>query len=229
VTRLERLISGASHLLLDFDGPVCSVYAGVPPERVAAEMLARAVDCHVKVPAELQREADPMVVLEWAGASQNQELIELLDSTLTRAEVDAVLSATFTDGAIAVIDRANMLGMPIAVVSNNSADCIVRFLEMHGLAEKITAIAARPPGQPEKMKPDPYIVLRALDLLGAKPEASPFVGDSFTDIQVARTVGIQIIALANKSSKIAPFTATEPDALITSMSTLADAFPTRNP
>jgi len=186
-------------------------------------MLARAMAYGVAIPAELEGESDPMEVLAWSAVSRDQHLISILDQTLTEAETEAVSSATLVSGAVGVIDRARALGIGVAIVSNNSAECIVKFLQIQGLSNSIAAIVARPPERPEKMKPDPYVVLRALEILEIKASNGLMVGDSLTDIQAAQAVGVPIIALANRPAKIEPFTALAPDAVILDMTTLADA------
>jgi hypothetical protein len=60
-------------LLLDFDGPICSIFAGYPAPRVAAELVALLDVEGVAVPPEVRGEGDPLAVLRWVGEACSQD------------------------------------------------------------------------------------------------------------------------------------------------------------
>jgi HAD superfamily hydrolase (TIGR01509 family) len=117
---------------------------------------------------------------------------------------------------------ANQTGRRIAVVSNNSADCIHAYLSAHQLTTYVQLVIGRPEAVPERMKPHPYPVLAAIGELGAEPGECLLVGDSFSDIEAAQAAGVAVIGYANKPGKRERLT--DADVVIDSMAELVDAF-----
>ena len=216
-----RAILGTGPLLLDFDGPVCSVFAGYPAPRVAADLVVQLRAAGVDVPKAVACEADPLEVLRWTGAICGSEVTAVVEDKLCTAELRAVESAAPTPYGHEVVLAARSAGMSVAVVSNNSAEAVAAYLSAHGLADQIMSIVGRPYADPARMKPNPEPILAAARLLGADPAACVLVGDSLTDIQGARAAGVRVIGYANRPPKVAAFVGA--DAVITTMGDLAEA------
>jgi beta-phosphoglucomutase-like phosphatase (HAD superfamily) len=206
-------------LLLDFDGPVCSVFAGYPAPRVAAELVALLEVEGVAMPSELRGETDPIAVLRWAGQSGSHELTVMVEKALCAAELRAVGLATPAPFGHEVILGAYARGVPVAVVSNNSAEAIAAYLTAHQLAACVTTIVGRAYAEPWRMKPDPGPVLEAVRVLEAEPEDCVLVGDSLSDIEAARAAGVAVIGYANRAWKIGAFAGA--DLVVTSMGVVA--------
>ncbi|OKJ44696.1 hypothetical protein AMK25_16985 [Micromonospora sp. TSRI0369] len=64
---LGRLLSEVGAVLLDFDGPVCSIFAGYPAPQVAAELVDVLLQRGVDVSPDLASEPEPLEVLRRAG------------------------------------------------------------------------------------------------------------------------------------------------------------------
>ena len=105
-------------ILLDFDRPVCSIFAGMP-DHVAAQRLRNVLTVHGVTPSDHIAEAhDPLQVLRFIG-EQHRHLVPEVEHELQLAELDAVESAMPTPHAFDVIRHAPELGL--AIVGNNSA------------------------------------------------------------------------------------------------------------
>jgi AHBA synthesis associated protein len=65
-----------------------------------------------------------------------------------------------------------------------------------------------------RAKPAPDIVLRALELLGARPEEAMMLGDASTDIAAARAAGVDTVAALWGESDASALIAAEPDAAL---------------
>src|SRR5690606_9574093 len=89
----REALAGKSLLLLDFDGPVCSVFAGYPALQIAAELVETIDGFAPDLAAGLNGERDPMEVLRSAARSPPAELVDRVDEQLNRAELEAVESA----------------------------------------------------------------------------------------------------------------------------------------
>ncbi len=103
----------------------------------------------------------------------------------------------------------------MAIVSNNSGPAVSAYLTKHSLADSVDHVFGRPYAEPQLMKPDPGIVLDAVQAVEDVPAACVLIGDSFTDIEAARAAGVKVIGYANRPTKVAPFAAA--DAVITTM------------
>jgi hypothetical protein len=66
---LRQIIGGTRHLLLDFDGPICSVYAGTPAPGVAKQLGNALTVAGFTLPADIEDEDDPLEVFRAAAAS----------------------------------------------------------------------------------------------------------------------------------------------------------------
>jgi phosphoglycolate phosphatase len=73
------------------------------------------------------------------------------------------------------------------------------------------------------MKPNPYIITTALRLVSAEPDDAVLIGDTITDVHVAKTTGVRSIGYAKTTTRGAEFTAAGADAITEQISTLAAA------
>jgi len=94
------------------------------------------------------------------------------------------------------------------------------FLERHGLADLVGGVLGRPYARPELMKPDPFLVGRAVDLLDRA--RCCMIGDAVTDIEFSRRAGLASVAYAKSPRHEARLRPAEPDAVIRAMTALAD-------
>jgi HAD superfamily hydrolase (TIGR01509 family) len=223
IGNLERAVGDEGPLLLDFDGPICRVFAGYPADSVADRARQVATRFGEAVPVSIADTGDPLAVLQWAATLGRPDIVLSMEQELTSAELHAVETAEETHGVRALIRAASAAGRPIAVVSNNSAPAIHKFLEARSLAKYVSAVEGRPSGRPDWMKPHPYLLFNAIRDLASEPSACVFIGDSMTDIDAGRAAGVRVIAYANRACKVEPFRAADPDAFVTSMGNVADA------
>ncbi|WBB78616.1 HAD family phosphatase [Micromonospora sp. WMMD882] len=218
---LHRLMAGIDAILLDFDGPVCSVFAGYPAPRVAAELVDVLRKQGVDVPSDLAIEPDPLEVLRRTGAAGDQAVTQAVEDALCEAERHAVETAEPTPYGREVIVAARQAGVPVAVVSNNSAGAVKAYLTSHRLAAYVSPVIGRAYADPDRMKPNPEPILQAVRALNNAASRCVLIGDSVSDIDGARTAGVQVIGYANRPSKIKALRAAGANAVIGSMSEIA--------
>ncbi|MER7169773.1 HAD family hydrolase, partial [Micromonospora sp. NPDC000207] len=180
---LGRLLGEVGAVLLDFDGPVCSIFAGYPAPLVAGELVDVLRREEVAVTSDLADEPDPLEVLRRTGASGDQGATRAVEAALCAAERRAVETAEPTPYGREVIVAARQAGMPVAAVSNNSAGAVSSYLVAHRLAGHVTPVIGRAYAEPTRMKPHPEPILQAVHALGQSPSRCVLVGDSLTDIE----------------------------------------------
>lgn len=220
---LGRLLGKVDAVLLDFDGPVCSIFAGYPAPQVTGELVNVLRRRDVKVSSDLATETDPLEVLRRIGTTGDQDATRAVEDALCAAERQAVKTAEPTPYGREVIVAARQAGMPVAVVSNNSPGAVSAYLAAHRLAGHISPVVGRAYANPDRMKPHPESILQAVRDLGHLPNRCVLIGDSVTDIEGAQASGTRVIGYANRAAKVELFRTAGADVVITSMRELAQA------
>jgi hypothetical protein len=125
---LVRLLAETGPILLDFDGPVCSIFANHPASIVADNIRALLVARDIRMPESIIGEGDPLEVLRWTVTLGKPELTREIEDALRADELRAASSATPTPYAREVIVTARQAGRSVAIVSNNSEPAITEYL-----------------------------------------------------------------------------------------------------
>ena len=219
MTSAADLVARARVVLLDFDGPICSVFAGYPAVRAVSAILRALEAAGFEVRPPWLNLGDPHQLLVEV-ATQIPEAVGIAEDALTRSEVHAVDSAQITVGVTDLIDQVTHRGQQWAVVSNNSPESIARFCTRKDFARTPSLTVGRPKGEPHLMKPNPFALRHALKVLRTPARDAVFIGDSVSDIQAGRTVGIPTIGYANKPAKPMLLEAAQAGVIITSMDDL---------
>ncbi|MEE1813347.1 HAD family hydrolase [Streptomyces sp. BE133] len=226
---LVALVATSDAVLFDFDGPICDVFAGMPAPGVAKALSGIVAEQAPEFAPEAEATDDPMEVHRLSQLG-GPSLLATVESALTAAEVAAVaVAGPPIGGAVWALKAAHSTGRKVAVVSNNSAECVKVFLALHSLDEFVHEVVGRPELNPALMKPSPHPLLVASTTLGVAPARSVLVGDSVTDIEAAKAAGMHVIGFANKPPKRTALPSAGADAVIASMETLAKALARRIP
>ncbi|MFF5975729.1 HAD family hydrolase [Streptomyces sp. NPDC012769] len=198
---LASLLLRCDAVLFDFDGPICHVFEGLPAPRVAQELSTLLASLAPALSEDACSTDDPMVVhqLSRRGGS---EVLAAVEAALTEAEVKAVgVAGPPTPGAVDALKAARASGRRVAVVSNNSAECVHVYLNAQGLSDVVETVVGRPALRPDLMKPSPHPLLAAAAHLGVAPERTALIGDSLSDVEAARAAAAASIGFANKPGK----------------------------
>ncbi len=204
-----QLIAQSEGLLLDFDGPVCNVYAGSDPARIARQ-IAAAFNLDIETD-------DPLDLIGHALAIDGP--VDELHQALTNAEIETVGTATETPG---IRQLVKTYGRPIAIVSNNGRQAIETWLARSRLDQYVAVVIGR---DPRHMKPDPQPLQLAADRLGMQLTGCVFVGDSTSDALAADRAGVPMVALANRPHKRQLFSGERCAAIINSIHELTSINP----
>lgn len=199
---LQHILTDTDTLLLDFDGPVCSVFANFPAPVVAnhlREILTE--DDHTDLPPEVEKADDPFDVFKYAAQLGDGEA-GYIEAALRAYEVEAVATALPTPGAHELVARWSAAGRKLAIVSNNSAAAVETYLHQHRLIDHVVAVIGRTSSDPTLLKPHPHLVVTAMNETATPADRCTFVGDSESDMLAARAAGIKAIGYANKAGKV---------------------------
>jgi phosphoglycolate phosphatase len=218
--RLGEIIAQTRHLFLDFDGPICSIFAGLKPETVASKLCDLITGQGITPPSAIAAASDPFEVFTWA-ATISPALAADVEAAMTDLEVAAVPTAEPTRGTHAVIASAHESGRTVSVVSNNSERAVRAYLARHALNGPVSIVIARTSPDPDLLKPCPHLLNEAIAASHADPAACTLVGDRVSDIDAARQAGTHSIGYANKPGKTDRFAGAQAGAIITSLAPLA--------
>ncbi|HKN98093.1 MAG TPA: HAD family hydrolase [Pseudonocardiaceae bacterium] len=192
------LLAEREHVLLTFDGPVCSVYAGVG-ERVVADRLRAYLGPHL--PETVATTADPFEVLAWARtlSATAGRLVEL---ELRKQELAAMATAVQTPGVLDLVRDLALRGHTVTVVSNHSMDAVGAYLAGREIGRYVYEISARHSEEPTPLMPDPYLLTQAVLLLDTTPDRACLVAGSVMDVQAASAAGLPAIEYAPHSAAL---------------------------
>jgi HAD superfamily hydrolase (TIGR01509 family) len=225
---LGTIIGRTRFLLLDFDGPICAIFAGLPAPLVAARLRELLGSNGTSLPESVASEDDPIEVLRFTSRL-DMDTAARVEAALRDVERTATATATPTPAAREVILACHQTNRRVAIISNNSQAAVETYLRAHHLAEHVDVIVGRTDPDPRLLKPHPHLVLRALDVLGGDPTMSSFVGDSTSDIQSAKAAGTHSVGYANKPGKVERLQRAGADVIVTTMAELHDALLAHQP
>jgi HAD superfamily hydrolase (TIGR01509 family) len=207
-------------ILLDFDGPVCAVFAGVGAATIAAHLRA-SLDA-AGYPTDGIDDLGPHGVLAYA-ATLDQNAAQLVETELAAAELDAIETAAPTPGASAFLAACAETRRPVVMASNNNGEAIAAYLDRHQLRQLVAHIEGRDPNDARRMKPNPWVIRRALAHAAAPPSEAVLIGDAVTDMEAAHAADLPVVGYANKPGKAAELQAAGADAVATDMQELTSA------
>lgn len=216
---LDTIISRTRHLLLDFDGPICSIFAGLPAATIA-DRLRKLFGDHAPMPGNVARTADPLEIFAYA-ATISEDLAARVEAEMTDQELAAVPTAAPTPYVHEVVTACQNSGRTVAVVSNNSDRTVHAYLTRHGLDDRISLVIARTGHDPALLKPSPHLITQAVDALDAEPGECALVGDSVTDVKAAQLASVRSIGYASEPGKRERLTEAGAGAIINSLADLA--------
>ncbi|MGV9265519.1 HAD family hydrolase [Kitasatospora sp. NPDC003701] len=210
------------HVLLDFDGPVCSVFAGLSAPKVAQRLREGLLATGEQAPAGAEGESDPLALLRLISDAR-PDLTASMDEALAVLETEAVRVGRPNAGGESVLRACLGSGRLVSMVSNNSSTSIKTYLARRGLSDYVTGIFGRTLGEPSSMKPNPRLLLEAMTAADTKAENCIFIGDAARDVEAGKAAGVPTIGYANKPGKDAKLAAAGAVAIVSSMQLIADA------
>lgn len=130
---------------------------------------------------------------------EQEEIVPLLD------EFERNMSYDYIPGALEFMQSLKKAGIKSAIVTSSNDVKMANAYKAHPeLKELVDAILTSE--HFSRSKPDPECFIKAMEVLGAKPEETVVFEDSFHGLAAGRASGAKVIGLAttNKSEAIAP-------------------------
>lgn len=110
-------------------------------------------------------------------------------------KLELMAAEVLLPGVLEYIESARRLGIRLAVASSSPRDWVEEHLSRFGLLDAFHCLSCA--GDVERVKPDPALFLRSLDLLGLRPEEAIVIEDSPNGITAAKAAGIYCVVVPN--------------------------------
>jgi phosphoglycolate phosphatase len=215
------MLASADAVLFDFDGPICSVFDGYPAQQITRELRELARTIRHDLDDTLEKATSPHDLL--LAAADDAHLAGMLETALQDAELRAVDTALPTPGAAESLAACQRSGKLVAIVSNNYAAAVVRYLSRTGLTEWVAHVEGRDPSDPTLMKPSPHLIQNATKALRVQTAACIFIGDQTSDMEAGRAAGAHTVGYANKPGKADALAVAGADVVVAKMNEVAAA------
>jgi beta-phosphoglucomutase-like phosphatase (HAD superfamily) len=192
---LDAVVRQARHLLIAFDGPICTLFAGMPGAFAADQLRQTMTKEGVSLPQSVEIAADPLDILRFA-ASVGDGLASRVEAQLTQLESVAVASALPTPYITDVLAACRESGRSAAIVSANSSAAIHAYLAMHDLISQLKIGAARTGPDPLTLPLSPRLIAQAAAAVDAAPAVCAVISSTPDDIKAAQAAGAPSIGYA---------------------------------
>ncbi|HTY41764.1 MAG TPA: HAD-IA family hydrolase [Thermoanaerobaculia bacterium] len=124
----------------------------------------------------------------------------------------AVPKSHLVPGARETVEALDRSGHPLAVASNKPAAFSRMILEAKGVVDRFRAVGG--PDAETPAKPDPTMLVRLMDRVGAAPEETLVVGDMEVDFEFARAAGCRVVLIPGGSRTREELEGVTPDAFL---------------
>lgn len=135
-----------------------------------------------------------------------QEAFEILEQ-IEMAEIDA---AHIIPGASELLKALRVAGVKIGIVTRNCRNAVEVSLERTGVFCDVLLTR----DDVRNTKPHPDHLLRALEILGSRPEEAVMIGDHWMDIQAGRAAGTRTIGFLRPNRGDGFFDVCAPDVIV---------------
>lgn len=130
------------------------------------------------------------IAVHFAGEERTEQFIEKYQSNYHR-EHDRYIE--LFPGTSAMLDILRRKGVKLGVVTSKGRPGTMKALEFTGIAKYMEVVIAAQDVDRHKPLPDP--VLKALEILDAKPSGAFYIGDSTFDIEAGNAAGMRSLGV----------------------------------
>lgn len=198
----RKAVTEKTPLIFDFDGTICGIFKNYDLKAVAAVLAVKLNELGLVFSAE-QDVFDVFTEIprQTAGnAELRKKALMMVNDIITAAEQEAVQSGITIPGALEVLPVLIQEGYPVGIVTNNSKECVERYLQQN-LPEVSIPVIGRIWDAPEKMKPAPWLLQEMVHILHCEPEECVFIGDNPRDYECSCAAGCPFLGMAPNEKK----------------------------
>ena len=185
-------------IILDFDGTIFRLFTNTNLNNTVLELHNYLSQYDIDF--SLDNDAfDAFKIAFECNNPKKEEILLEVNKIITNVEIESIDKGILINGFFEFIDYVYNNDFKLIIASNNSKECILKFLSKHNL-EKIDIIG-RIPNRPDLMKPNTYMLEESIKRLECSKEDVVFIGDNSRDGECAFEFGCDFIALTPTKSK----------------------------
>ena len=94
---------------------------------------------------------------------------------------------------VSALEELGNLGLKLAAVSNASQECTEFVLDLFGLRGYFDVVYGKDYSNLDGVKPNPYLIEKALKALNLRPDEALMVGDSAHDVLAGKRAGLKTV------------------------------------
>jgi phosphoglycolate phosphatase-like HAD superfamily hydrolase len=193
---MRALMKNTTSVIFDFDGPICGLFSDTSASLVA-NFLKEVLLSHNCLYKEVLTEDDPMVIFRkslflW-DQGKREVFLELLN-VLKYWECNAAETAKPTKNFFAFYSYLEEHGMKTAIATNNCNQAVETYFNRYTHTPQLLENTFGRVGyNPHDLKPNPLFLKQAMNRLKVSSDECLMIGDSVTDFEAAKQVGIRFI------------------------------------
>lgn len=188
-------------IVLDFDGTIFRVFTNYNLDNLVKKIYTLVKDYQISFDDNSDA-FDVFGSIEESNLSDETKhmLLKTVDKWLIEAEKEALNTGVLVKGFFEFVEISRKRNVDIAIVSNNSAECIEKFLSNSPIDFSIPVLG-RIGTKPQNMKPNIYMLKEMSKILNCSNEDIIFIGDNYRDYECATSFGCQFIGMTPTLSK----------------------------
>ena len=155
---------------------------------------------------------------EMFRAFSDKSYIEFWEHFQSKARESVVASAVPLSGADAVLRELHGRGYRLGIATTKIRIHIEKILAKHDWTNLVAAYVGA--DDVSRVKPDPEIFIRLMELLGAGESDTVVVGDTVNDIYAARKASLPVIAVRSPYGGDKKIEASRPDHILSNLTEL---------
>lgn len=195
----------AKTLIIDFDRTIFYLYRDTTLLTDLAEIVCDYYGQYITVPPEFRRMDGyhawhrlHRMVCEEMDDEEAFDINNDGEKKITEYEFAVMEKTEFLEGACDAIRELHRRGIELIIVSSNSTKMIKTALRRAGIEDCFAKVMGRPiPFDPDKIKPSPYPIERALKSTASDKSQCWYVGDDLVDVDSAKACGIVSLGVAS--------------------------------
>jgi phosphoglycolate phosphatase-like HAD superfamily hydrolase len=219
VTTTAANLAAVPGVLLDFDGPITPLMPAPQGKQAADDARTAMRRAGAEVPDDVANSTDHLAILR-AAVEFGPDVLRAVEDECIAAEISCAKTAIPTVGAHDFLWQTFQDDQRVVIVSNNATQAIEVYLDRWELNSLVVAVFGRSRYRPDLMKPHRFVVDAALDVLNLNATDTVLIGDTVTDMQVARSVGTRAIGYAKCPERSEVLAEAGADAVVLSMTEL---------
>ena len=137
--------------------------------------------------------AEAIAVLAEDAAAPIAQMVDAYSTAWQRIRHDKDMEEPLFEGVLDIFDKLDAAGCLMGVATGKSMRGLEATLDKHGIGDRFVTLQT---ADIVRGKPDPDMLLRAMNEAGAAPVDTIMIGDTTFDMEMARSAGVRAVGVS---------------------------------